>query len=157
MKRFHLHIRTADLAASVDFYTRTLGAAPLLQREDYARWMLDDPPLNLALSHAGAQHAGVDHVGIQVDTDPQLNQWVAAMETAGQVVREDNTVCCYARANKGWAVDPQGVAWEAFHNLDQADEMGRSKARLSREEAGPCCVPAPAATSACCTPTSRRS
>lgn len=119
MKRFHVHVAVADLAASIRFYSRLFGAPPTVEKPDYAKWMVEDPRLNFAISQRGSATAGVDHLGIQVDTDEELAGLRAAVDRAGIAVTEERGVsCCYAKSNKHWVTDPQGVAWEAYRTLD---------------------------------------
>src|SRR4051812_8530583 len=116
MKRFHLHIAVADLAANIRFYSRLFGMPPTAEKADYAKWMLDDPRINFAISARGAE-PGVDHIGIQVESEDELaavkERYDAADRSA--VTTETGTACCYAESNKHWLTDPQGIAWEAFH------------------------------------------
>jgi len=119
MKRFHVHLGVPDLAASVRFYSDLFGAPPTVEKPDYAKWMLDDPRVNFAISHR-AGRTGLNHLGLQAESAEELarirTQFVAAESTA--VYDETNVSCCYARGNKHWTRDPQGVAWEAFHTLE---------------------------------------
>lgn len=118
MKRFHVHLHVDDLAASTAFYSRLFGQEPARSEADYAKWMLDDPRLNFAISTRGTQ-PGIDHLGIQADTDEELAQLRASGESASaQVLDESETTCCYARSDKHWITDPQGIAWEHFRTLE---------------------------------------
>lgn len=119
MSRFHVHLNVNDVAASVAFYTRLFGQAPTVQKDDYAKWMLDDPKVNFAISNHGA--AGVDHVGIQAETPEELSAIEARLDAAGLAhISEPGTTCCYARSDKHWTLDPQGLPWEAFYTLNSA-------------------------------------
>jgi catechol 2,3-dioxygenase-like lactoylglutathione lyase family enzyme len=124
MKRFHVHVRVADLAASERFYSRLFGQEPSRREADYAKWMLDDPRLNFAISTRG-EGAGVDHLGFQVDDASELAQLQQRGEQAGMAVQRQGEVsCCYARSEKHWVTDPQGVAWEHFHTLGDVPVYG---------------------------------
>lgn len=141
MKRLHVHIAVEDLDANIGFYSAMFQAEPSVRHLDYAKWMLDDPKVNFAISARGRK-AGLDHLGIQVESGEELeavNQGLAAaaLPTEAQM----DTACCYARSDKYWTVDPQGIAWEAFHSLGSIPMFG--------EEA----VAEAPATSACCAPT----
>ncbi len=151
MKRFHVHVHVADLDQSVGFYTRLFGLPPARQESDYAKWMLDDPPVNFAVSQRGGQ-PGVDHLGIQVDDPAELTALKQRAEAADlSLLDEGETTCCYARSDKHWLVDPQGIAWEHFQTLGHAPTFNRGEP-AAQAEASPaaCCPPAPAtaATSA---------
>jgi len=143
MKRFHVHISVDDLDANIRFYSSVFGAPPTVLKADYAKWMLDDPRVNFALSRRGAK-AGVDHLGVQVDSDEELadlRSQVARAEIAA--LDQTGAACCYARSNKYWVTDPQGIAWETFHTLDSVPvfgEDGRNPPAAQREAA--CCAPA---------------
>lgn len=141
MKRFHVHLSVADLAQSVSFYSSLFGTGPVVQKADYAKWMLDDPRLNFALSQLG--HApGLDHLGLQVDSQEELQAMTAAMKSANLMVLDDGaSSCCYARSEKGWVHDPQGIAWESFVTPGETATYGIE--RSPREGAsGACCAPA---------------
>ena len=111
MKRFHVHVSVADLEKSVRFYSTVFGAAPAVRKDDYAKWTLDDPRLNFAISKRG-RAVGVNHLGIQVDSDEELGVLRQAIASADvQVLDQKNSTCCYAKSDKYWVLDPQGVAW----------------------------------------------
>ena len=117
MKRFHVHAHVDDLQASVAFYSRLFAAEPARLEADYAKWMLDDPRINFAISTRGGA-AGVDHLGIQVDSDDELAEMKARAEAADMtLLDEGNVSCCYARSEKHWVTDPQGIAWEQFRTM----------------------------------------
>lgn len=117
MKRFHVHVHVEDLPQSIAFYSHLFAAEPTRIESDYAKWMLEDPRVNFAISTRGAQ-PGVDHLGIQVDDASELAALEAQAEAADMTLLEvGETTCCYARSTKHWVVDPQGVAWERFHTL----------------------------------------
>ncbi len=163
MKRFHVHVAVEDLAASVRFYSNLFGQAPSKQQPDYAKWMLDEPRLNFAISQRG--HAvGVNHFGFQVDTPEEL----AALEqrahaASGAMPQSAEAACCYANSRKHWTIDPQGMAWEHFQTMSDAATFGNHtvaadaaaccvplrKSEHDSAEAG-CCVPSAASASGCC-------
>lgn len=117
MKRFHVHLHVDDLARSIGFYSKLFAAAPARVESDYAKWMVEDPPVNFAISTRGSQ-PGIDHLGIQTDDAAELAGMKARAEAAGlAVLDEGETTCCYARSEKHWVTDPQGIAWEHFHTL----------------------------------------
>jgi catechol 2,3-dioxygenase-like lactoylglutathione lyase family enzyme len=152
MKRFHVHISVDDLDRNVRFYTTVFGTSPTVLKPDYAKWMLEDPRINFAISKRGVK-PGVDHLGMQVESEAELNelrQQVAAAEIAA--LDQQNTVCCYARSDKYWITDPQGVAWETFHTLESVSVYGQAQGADSTA----CCSPTPpegsepAKSAACC-------
>lgn len=117
MKRFHVHVHVADLEQSIGFYSTLFGAKPARAEADYAKWMLDDPALNFAISTRGAA-PGIDHLGLQTDDPAELAAMKSRAETAGAaLLDEGSTTCCYARSEKHWVTDPTGIAWEHFHTL----------------------------------------
>lgn len=139
MKRFHVHANVADLAASIAFYSKLFGAEPTRVETDYAKWMLDDPRLNFAISTRGGE-LGVDHLGFQVDEADELPALKArAMAADRAVLDEGETTCCYARGEKHWVTDPQGIAWEHFHTLGNIPVFSETTPR-GQEEASACCA-----------------
>jgi catechol 2,3-dioxygenase-like lactoylglutathione lyase family enzyme len=137
MKRFHVHVAVQDLAASVRFYSTMFGSEPSVVKPDYAKWMLEDPRVNFAISQRGAT-AGVNHLGIQVDSAEELTalrQQVAAADV--QARDEIDANCCYANSDKYWVEDPQGIAWETFHTLGSIPVFGEH----TTSETSACCVP----------------
>lgn len=146
MKRLHLHLKTDDLSRSVAFYTAMFGEEPSVEKSDYAKWMLEDPRVNLAISTHGGK-PGIDHAGIQLDDDESLEELTARMSAAGiDGYEQDATTCCYARSNKTWLTDPQGTIWELFHSFEGFETYGaepdREKlAALKPEFAESCCAP----------------
>lgn len=138
MKRFHVHVSVADLSASIRYYSALFAAEPTVVKVDYAKWMLEDPRVNFAISTRGGQ-PGIDHLGIQADTDAELGELQARAEAAdGTVLHEGATTCCYARSDKHWITDPQGIAWEHFHTLDDIPVFSE-KSAAPLENA--CCAP----------------
>lgn len=126
MKRLHVHVGVTDLDQSISFYSALFGAPPTLVRDDYAKWMLDDPRVNFAISHGHAA-PGIEHLGIQAETAEELAEVTARLTDAARpVLQEGETTCCYARSEKSWTSDPQGVVWEAFHTMEQARTYGSS-------------------------------
>ena len=117
MKRFHVHAHVEDLQASIVFYSKMFAAEPTRTESDYAKWMLEDPRLNFAISTRGSK-LGVDHLGIQTDTEDELVELKARADAADMTLLDvGETSCCYARSDKYWLTDPQGIAWEQFHTL----------------------------------------
>jgi catechol 2,3-dioxygenase-like lactoylglutathione lyase family enzyme len=117
MKRFHVHVAVPDLAASIRFYSTLFGVEPSVTKDDYAKWMLDDPRLNFAISKRGAK-IGVNHLGLQVDSGDELDALHGQLAAADRgVVAEMGANCCYAKSDKYWVTDPAGIAWESFHSL----------------------------------------
>ena len=140
MKRFHVHVHVDDLPASIAFYSKLFAAAPTRVEPDYAKWMLDDPRVNFAISTRGGK-PGVDHLGFQTDDAGELAELKARAEAADMsVLDEGETTCCYHRSEKHWVTDPQGIAWEHFHTLESIPMF--SQAAPAK---GACC-----ATSSCC-------
>jgi catechol 2,3-dioxygenase-like lactoylglutathione lyase family enzyme len=152
MKRFHVHVVVDDLDASIRFYSTVFGASPTVVKPDYAKWMVNEPRVNFAISKRGGA-AGIDHLGIQVDSDEELAA-LREQVTGANIAAQDqpNAECCYARSDKYWTTDPQGIAWETFHTLDAIPVYGDT----NREPARACCGAAPivdtasSKTSACC-------
>jgi predicted enzyme related to lactoylglutathione lyase len=158
MKRLHVHMAVEDLPKSIGFYSALFAAQPSVVKPDYAKWMLDDPRVNFAISTRGRQ-PGLDHLGIQVENSDELQEVYARLhEAGGNIIEQGSTVCCYAKSEKSWIDDPAGVAWETFltsgDSTDYGDGTGERHARVAHEKQSACCAPqsAPAAvTSACCT------
>jgi len=141
MKRFHVHVAVDDLDANIRFYSSVFGAAPTVHKPDYAKWMVEDPRINFAISKRGAK-AGVDHLGFQVDSDEELKalrEQVGAAEIAA--FDQPDAQCCYARSDKYWTTDPQGIAWETYRTLGEAEIFGADTAKA--DEGGACCAPRP--------------
>lgn len=120
MKRLHIHVGVENIKDSVTFYSALFGAAPVKVKDDYAKWMLDDPRVNFAISTRSGKR-GVDHLGIQVDSAEELDALRAQLSAANLTTHGDGeTTCCYARSEKSWVQDPAGVAWEAYHTMEDA-------------------------------------
>jgi catechol 2,3-dioxygenase-like lactoylglutathione lyase family enzyme len=158
MKRFHVHLHVDDLDKNIGFYSKLFAAEPARRESDYAKWMLQDPPVNFAISTRGAA-AGIDHLGIQADNAEELSELKARAEAADlALLDEGETTCCYARSDKHWITDPQGVAWEHFHTLGNIPVFNE-KAQPTTEAAAACCTPRapagkpvgiPVKSSSCC-------
>lgn len=163
MKRLHVNLAVTDLDASVRFYTSLFAASPTVHKADYARWMLDDPRVNFAISTHG-ERKGVDHLGIQVEDESELSEVYARLRTAAApVFDQGETVCCYARSEKQWILDPEGLAWETFLTRGESPVYGTDD--IAARHDGTCCVrdeseqsqttvaccdPAAETTTACC-------
>lgn len=147
MKRFHIHVGVKNLNESVQFYSTLFGQKPSKLKEDYAKWMLDDPRLNFAIS-TRSNEQGVDHLGIQVENPEELTEITERLKNADLgVYDEGETTCCYAESNKAWVKDPSGVAWEAYQNMSDANVF--SEAKKEEKSEGECCVPDESETSCC--------
>jgi len=167
MKRFHVHVSVDDLAAATQFYATLFGAQPSVAKPDYAKWMLDDPRVNFAISARG-RGAGLDHLGIQVDGGDELTEIHTRLETAGEAIADKGAAtCCYAKSDKGWVTDPAGLSWETFHTYGEATTYGADAKSAVAERAavvtaagGGCCgtphvapeIRATASAGACSTP-----
>jgi len=149
MKRFHVHVSVDDLAASIRFYSSIFGVGPAVEKSDYAKWMLEDPRINFAISNRGGK-SGVNHLGLQVDSADELAALRAQVARADIAADDEPAAqCCYAVSDKYWIEDPQGVAWETFHTLGDIPMFGNDA--TPRAEAAPaaCCTPKDAATKCC--------
>lgn len=132
MKRLHVHIAVDDLERSIAFYATLFGAQPGVRRPDYAKWLLDDPRVNLAISRRDGRNAGVDHLGIQTDSDGELRDLAGRLKRAGETTRDQEAAtCCYARSNKAWVDDPSGLRWETFFTFGEAAVYGESAPKTS--------------------------
>ena len=140
MKRFHVHVTVEDLDQSIRFYSTLFAAEPTIVKSDYAKWMLDDPRVNFAISHRG-KATGVDHLGLQVDSHEELGEIGDRLDAAGRNVYDRGEAhCCYARSDKGWVADPQGITWETFFTFGQETVYGEGIAKAANgEPAGACC------------------
>lgn len=155
MKRFHVHVHVADLDSSVRFYSTLFGEQPAVIKSDYAKWMLEDPRVNFAIT-SGAASPRIDHMGLQVESDDELATIASRLTTAGEsVAKQENAACCYARGNKGWVSDPSGLSWETFHTFGENTVYGNDRAPRAdakSEASESCCAPAPSSSSGCCAP-----
>ena len=156
MKRLHLHMSVPDLGQSIAFYEALFGAGPSVVKDDYAKWMLDDPKVNFAISARGLA-GGVDHVGIQVDSQAELGERAGRLKAAGNVTLDQvATTCCYAQSDKSWVSDPAGVRWETFYTFGEATAYGEDVGEVPASAGSACCgaptsAPAePARVSSCC-------
>ena len=147
MKRFHVHVAVANLQAGIDFYSMMFGAQPCVVKADYAKWMLEDPRVNFAISQRG-RTAGVNHLGFQVDSEQELGALRANAARADiAALDEAGAACCYARSDKYWIEDPQGIAWETFHTLGNIPVYGENAQRADNTA---CCVPTAAKAAPSC-------
>lgn len=150
MKRFHVHVNVADLDASIGFYSTLFDSAPSVRKPDYAKWMLEDPRVNFAISQRD-RAAGVDHLGLQADDGQELEEIGARLAAADAIaLAERDTTCCYAHSDKYWAEDPQGVRWETFHTHGEATTYSAPESATTHVAA--CCGEpvASAGASSCC-------
>ena len=144
MKRFHVHVAVPDLARGISFYSTMFSAAPAVVKDDYAKWMLDDPRVNFAISTRGYA-TGVNHLGFQVDSDAELVAMHDQLRAADkELVTQTGTACCYAKADKYWVTDPAGIAWETFHTLGDVPVFGADTQPQAAVGNTACCNPAPA-------------
>jgi catechol 2,3-dioxygenase-like lactoylglutathione lyase family enzyme len=153
MKRMHLHVSVPDLAQSIEFYATLFGAPPSVVKPDYAKWMLEDPRVNFAISQRGGS-AGVDHVGIQVESRGELAELAGRLKAAGNTTFDQTaTTCCYAQGDKSWVNDPSGVRWETFYTFGEATTYGEDpQAEAALAAPASCCgaTAAPKQTAGCC-------
>ena len=148
MKRFHVHVAVDDLEANIRFYSAVFGVPPTVATPDYAIWMIEEPRLNFAISNRGAK-TGLDHLGLQVDSDEELGelrQKVANAEIAA--LDQPQSECCYARSDKYWITDPQGIAWETYHTLSEVEVYGVDMPKTAKgtddaAERAACCANKP--------------
>jgi len=147
MKRLHIHLAVDNLDESIRFYSLLFATAPSVVKHDYAKWMLDDPRINFAVSTRSTT-TGLDHLGIQVESAEELREMHARLQNLqGDITAEIGTACCYARSDKYWTTDPQGIAWESFHTLGDIPVFAAGSQR-----AGACCVPQSQDSASCCAP-----
>lgn len=150
MKRLHVHVSVEDLNRSIGFYSTLFGAEPTVRRSDYAKWMLEDPRVNFAISDRMAA-TGVDHLGIQVESAADLAELAGRLKAAGEVTRDQQaTTCCYAQSDKAWVNDPTGLRWETFFTFGEATAYGEDEPGAEPvPKPAACCAPAPK-TASCC-------
>jgi catechol 2,3-dioxygenase-like lactoylglutathione lyase family enzyme len=153
MKRFHVHVAVDDIEQGVRFYSALFGAAPARREPDYAKWMVEDPRINFAISSRGGR-PGIDHVGLQVDSAEELANLREQLRTAdAAVIDELGSSCCYARSDKHWITDPAGVAWESFHTLDNIPTFnGLQPIVIASATGQPAAASLPSKVAACCSP-----
>jgi len=141
MKRLHVHVAVHDLEQSIRFYKALFDAEPTVKKDDYAKWQLEDPRVNFAISQRGAK-TGVDHLGIQAEDDAELARLRSQLAQADvAIMDQENATCCYAKSDKHWTIDPQGIAWESFHTLESAPRYGDDTRIEARETKAACCAP----------------
>ena len=152
MKRMHVNVSVKDLDASIEFYNSLFASVPAVIKTDYAKWMLDDPRINFAITTRGKQK-GIDHLGIQVENNAELDEVYGRLQGAGApVIEEGATTCCYAESQKNWIFDPEGIAWETFLTLGESPVYGSDLDKQDKTDAA-CCTPAHVPTrpaSSCC-------
>ena len=154
MKRFHVHLGVADLDQSIRFYSGLFGAPPTVQKDDYAKWMIEDPRVNFAISTRGGK-AGVNHLGLQADSADELAEIREQFAAADQASLQDepSANCCYAKSDKHWVTDPQGIPWEGYHTFGEVRYFNSDDAEVSA--ASTCCTPsqvmAESSQASCCT------
>jgi len=145
MKRLHVHVGVQDLEQSIGFYSTLFGAEPTLVKPDYAKWMLDDPRVNFAISSAAHAAKGIEHLGIQVENRDELEELYERLKAADRAVLEEGrTTCCYANSEKSWISDPDGIVWEAFFTSGEATVYGDSPSLGALRDEGQddaCCAP----------------
>jgi catechol-2,3-dioxygenase len=142
MKRMHIHISVDDLNKSIHFYNSLFGTSPTVEKPDYAKWMLDDPLVNFAISQRGTK-TGLDHIGIQTDSDEELAEIKSRLDQAElSTLTQEGTTCCYAKSDKHWVIDPTGIAWETYHTLDSAPTFNDASEQAAEIA---CCAPTPQA------------
>jgi glyoxalase/bleomycin resistance protein/dioxygenase superfamily protein len=139
MKRFHVHISVENLSDSIHFYSALFNQTPTVEKPDYAKWMMENPRINFAISKRNAR-PGIDHLGIQVETDDELQEVnLRLAEAQLPVSKQTDTTCCYTKSDKYWTLDPQNVAWEAFHTLEDIPFFGGASQQQRQDTA--CCAP----------------
>lgn len=155
MNRLHVHVNVADLERSVRYYTTLFGSDPTVRKPDYAKWMLDDPRVNFAISMQG-RTPGVDHLGIQTETRDALDAVASRLAAADvETLAQEGTTCCYAKSDKAWSEDPSGIKWESFYTFGESTQYGESAPRGDSA----CCAPraGKAAAASCCAPDAKGS
>ncbi len=159
MKRFHVHVGVTSLDQSIAFYSALFGQQPSVTKPDYAKWMLDDPRINFAISQKCGAQKGIEHLGLQVEDQAELAEVYSALKAADRPVLEEGaTTCCYAQSEKSWIADPDGVVWEAFLTTGDSTVYGGNpeleQLASANAAAGACCAPAPQAaapaSTGCC-------
>lgn len=151
MKRLHIHVGVENIEEATRFYSALFGTEPVKTKTDYAKWLLDDPRVNFAIS-TRASKKGVDHLGIQVEENGELDELRGRLKTANLAVfDEGETVCCYAKSDKTWVQDPAGVPWETYRTMEDAQIYGEKP--VSTESA--CCIPETMGTPNCCEPSTQ--
>jgi catechol 2,3-dioxygenase-like lactoylglutathione lyase family enzyme len=156
MKRFHVHVSVDNLDESIRFYSTLFAAQPTVRQPDYAKWMLEDPRINFAIS-TRRQPVGVNHLGFQVDSDPELRGMHAQLQAAdARLIQENEQPCCYARSDKYWVTDPTAIAWETFHTLENIPVYGEDTQVFDHGASDrPARKPSTSSTAQCCVPTGK--
>ena len=140
MKRLHVHVGVHDMNQSIRFYSALFAAEPTVRKDDYAKWQLEDPRINFAISTRPGK-AGIDHLGMQAENGDELEEIGSRLAQADVAVTAQKGVsCCYAKSDKYWTIDPQGVAWESFHTLDSAPTYGQDTRKQPEKAGTACCV-----------------
>jgi catechol 2,3-dioxygenase-like lactoylglutathione lyase family enzyme len=153
MKRLHVHVAVQNLEPSIHFYSQLFAASPTVVKPDYAKWLLDDPRVNFAFRARGAE-TGIEHLGIQVEDNGELAEVYERLQRAdAPILEEGATTCCYAKSEKSWVADPQGVKWETFLTTGESTVYGND---ADRSSSSACCTPASLTfhkqtATACCT------
>jgi predicted enzyme related to lactoylglutathione lyase len=146
MKRLHVHVHVSDLDSSVRFYSTMFAAEPTVRKGDYAKWMLEDPRVNFAIS-TGDGAPGLSHLGIQTDSDAELAEVATRIKTSGaQMLQQKSNACCYALSDKEWVTDPSGIKWESFFTFGESDVLSSEL----QPQTTACCAPKAVAAPACC-------
>jgi catechol 2,3-dioxygenase-like lactoylglutathione lyase family enzyme len=154
MRRFHAHVAVENIEANIEFYSKLFGQPPTRKQAEYAKWMMEDPRINFAISARGSA-VGLNHFGFQADSAGELAELriLADAASVGEVLDQGNSTCCYSNSDKHWTIDPQGLAWEHFYTMSEALEFGNDTAN----QTGACCIPlrgsdqdAPPSKAACC-------
>jgi catechol 2,3-dioxygenase-like lactoylglutathione lyase family enzyme len=139
MKRLHVHLAVENIEKNIAFYSTMFGSQPTVQHDDYAKWMLDDPRINFAISNR-SEKLGLDHLGIQAEDDAELQGIKQQLDSTQAPIKEqEGTSCCYAKSDKYWVTDPQGIAWESFHSLSEIPTFNEQKETSSEESSSACC------------------
>ncbi len=148
MKRLHIHLSVDNLEKNIEFYSTMFAAQPDVKHDDYAKWMLDDPRVNFAISNRGS-HTGLDHLGIQAENEHELTTIKKRLDATQVAIEEQEAAaCCYSRSDKYWVTDPQGIAWESFHTLSEIPTFNDKEARSDGENPF-ACRPADTGSSCC--------
>lgn len=150
MKRFHVHVGVKDLNHSIQFYSTLFGQRPTKVKDDYAKWMLEDPRVNFSIS-TRSEKEGVDHLGMQVDEGSELTEIAERLKKAElSVLDEGSTTCCYAESSKAWVKDPAGIAWEAYHTMSDVKTFNGKPQEEVKAAASACCPPKATTKTSCC-------
>ncbi len=150
MKRLHVHLSVDNLEQNINFYSTMFGCQPTVLHDDYAKWMLDDPRVNFAISNR-SEKLGLDHLGIQADNEAELQTIKQQLDaTQTPIEAQENAACCYSRSDKYWVMDPQGIAWESFHSLNEIPTFNDAKAVSDGENPYACRPAEDNKKSSCC-------